>query len=142
MPSWTSTEVIQLAPEMAQIDPAIMDFFIEMAAEYIDTNCVFRAPKDKYAGAVLTAHLLAVTGQVAAAGGSGTPGVSTGSGLTGGKSAESVGDVSVSYGNSGGGYGGGGSYSMGSIAPGMNLTPYGLLFTSLIRLSGAAIQVL
>lgn len=141
MASWTSADVIQVAPEMVQVSSGTMAFFIDFAAEYINANCIFPPPKDKYAGALLTAHLLVVTGQVAAAGGSGLPGVVTGSGLSGSKTNESVGDVSVGY---GGGFAGGagGSFSLGSVVPGLHMSPYGMLFSMLTRLSGNGIQVL
>jgi len=122
MAEWSAIDVINFAPEFCGLAIPVIDRFIAMAAlEVCDDTYGDRA---KYAGILLTAHLLSVMGAKNSDGAGGS--------AAGPVSGITVGQVSVNYEGMSGAIKGGA----------LMASKYGMEFHRIQRLYGTGIQVL
>lgn len=123
--TWAASEVKAFALELATIDNAVVDVYSEYAAIQISADAFGTAAKAKYAGILLTAHLVTIMAAPSS-------GVSVGG--SGAASSMTVGQVSVSYAVP--------SLDSATLRGGLGLTKYGVEYSRLIRAAGLWAMVL
>lgn len=119
MATWTRSDVIAVAPEIAPVDPGVVDFWIAQADDQIDSSIFGSDTRAKLAGCYLTAHMIKIT-----------PGLIPGTapGAAGAIQSTTVGKISVTYANAV-------NSPTSPISVWLSRSAYGIEFARLLRLS-------
>lgn len=119
---WTKDDVRAIAPEFISLDDAALDLFIGYAEQLVNPK-VFSA-RTKFAGSLMTAHLITVTPSLNAAPKQGAGPVAS----------RTAGPVSITYAVP--------QLDDGSISAGLSMSKYGIMFANLTRRSAVGFGLL